>query len=76
MENPLGNRCSVVLSCDFVTFLSISFCSSSLMSLLRKKKGVNSDIPLVEKDAVAKDPGKNASVCHVRLCISASSAVL
>lgn len=42
------------------------------MSLLRKKKGINSDIPLVEKEAEAKDPGKNTKNRRVKVCISAS----
>lgn len=40
------------------------------MSLLRKKKGINSDIPLVEKDAAPKDPGKNTKNRRAKVCIS------
>lgn len=43
-----------------IFFFSLSYCSSSLMSLLRKKKGTNCDIPLVERDAAPKDPGESS----------------
>lgn len=39
-----------------LSFISVSF--SSLLSILRKKKNVSTEIALVEKDSSEKTPGK------------------